>query len=137
MEGVKKSPASLSCLKIRGVVNPVSTGETIYVLTQTTMTNTNDEIMLQLETLLKDATQQLKKFRKEDNPDAPAATIQEMSIRSLQMRGKSTQMEHQILEELVIAAYYNINNPDWDPARPETYWTELAEDDPLRQLLNA
>lgn len=101
------------------------------------MKNTNDEMQLQLETLLKDATLRLKKFRKEDDPDTPVATGRKVSIRSLQMRDKSVQMEHQILEELVIAAYYNANNPDWDPARPETYWTELAEDDPLRQLLNA
>ena len=102
-----------------------------------TMKNTRDEILRQLDVLLKDATLQLKKLRKEDNPEAPVAIDQEVSCRSLQMRSKSAQMEHQILEELVVAAYYNANNPDWDPERAETYWTELAEDDPLRQLLSA
>ena len=101
------------------------------------MTNTNDEILLQLEGLLKDAALRLKKLRKDDIPDAPVAAGQEISFRSLQMRGKSAPMEQRMLEELVLAAYYNANNPDWDPARPETYWTELAEDDPLHQLLEA
>lgn len=101
------------------------------------MKNTSDEIMDQLEVLLKDATLQLRNLRKETHPEVPAAIDQEVSFRNLQMLSKSTQMEQRILEELVIAAYYNANNPDWDPARPETYWTELAQDDPLRQLLNA
>ena len=99
------------------------------------MKNTADDIRLQLETLLKDATLQLKKLHKEENPETPADMNSDMSLHSLQMRSRSIQANHHIFEELVVAAYYNANNPDWDPAREETYWTELAEDDPLRQLL--
>ena len=99
------------------------------------MKNTNDDIRLQLEALLRDATLQLKKLHKEENPEGPADMNPGMSVLDLQMRSKSLQASHHIFEELVVAAYYNANNPDWDPARAETYWTELAEDDPLRQLL--
>ena len=99
------------------------------------MKNTSDNIMLQLEVLLNDAVLQLKKLHREENSAAPTAIKQEVSVRSLQMSDKAARTDHRVFEELAIAAYYNANNPNWDPAQPETYWTQLAEDDPLRQLL--
>lgn len=99
------------------------------------MKNTSDNIMQQLEVLLNDAVLQLKKLHRKADSAAPAAIKQEVSVRSLQASDKAARADHRVFEELAIAAYYNANNPNWDPEQPQTYWTKLAEDDPLRQLL--
>lgn len=100
------------------------------------MTNTTNDILLKVEALLKEAALQLKILLKEENPGIPVSLDQEMSLQDAQMRSKATQIKHQILNELVIAAYYNASNPDWDPEQAATYWTELPEGDPLRPLLS-
>jgi hypothetical protein len=93
------------------------------------------QLLARVETLFRESAVRLEKlYVKTDVRPAPGAGGQ-TSGAALRAQNQSVTVERHMLEELVMAAYYNRNNPDWDPARAETYWTELAVDDPLRLLL--
>lgn len=88
----------------------------------------------EFDSIIKEASQNLQKLFRQANPTSTASLMQETSGSTLGRRGKANTSNTRIFEEMAMAAYYNRNNPNWDPAVPESYLTELAEDDPLRYL---
>lgn len=95
----------------------------------------DNDLAKQLEANIRETARSLEKlYRQTQTPSVAPGT--EMSVLALQMRDKSTTANLRDFEEMAIAAYYNRDNPDWDPARPETYRMQLAEEDLLRYLLD-
>jgi hypothetical protein len=99
------------------------------------MQPTDNDLATQFEANIRETARSLEKLYRQTHPSSTASE-HEISVLTLQMRDKSTTTNLRDFEEMAIAAYYNRNNPDWDPARPETYRTQLEEDDLLRYLLD-
>lgn len=95
----------------------------------------SQELEKQFEAVIKETSQNLQKLFRQANPTSTASLMQETSGANLNRRGKANASNLRIFEEMVMAAYYNRNNPNWDSAVPESYLTELAEDDPLQYFL--
>ncbi len=94
------------------------------------------QLVIKVESLFRESAQRLEKlYGKTDVRPAPGPGGR-TSGAALRAQNQTAADERRVFEELAMAAYYNRNNPDWDPARAETYWTELAADDPLRLLLS-
>jgi len=102
---------------------------------QAALDDASQKLEKQFEAVIKEASQNLQNLFRQANPASTASLMQETSGAALNRRGKANASNLRIFEEMVMAAYYNRNNPKWNPAVPESYVTELAEDDPLRYVL--
>jgi|GEM_PF-6699207 len=102
---------------------------------QAAIDEASQKLEKQFEAVIKEASQNLHNLFRQANPASTASLMQETSGAALNLRGKANASNLRVFEDMVMAAYYNRNNPNWDPVVPESYVTELAEDDPLRYFL--
>ncbi|HEV2610501.1 MAG TPA: hypothetical protein VGU61_09560 [Noviherbaspirillum sp.] len=93
------------------------------------------ELVARIEALFRESAQSLAKLYRSADAHPARRLDGQLSAAALRTHNQSFVAKQRIFEEFIMAAYYNRNNPAWDPARAETYWSELADDDPLRILL--